>query len=878
VFEGNGVVGGGGANNGEAKGADLFANVNVADSIRIGGSDSIVREGSYSRVFTPQGYRQFGGSFDGKGSYSSIVTPQGYRHFEGSFYRLLEPGTWEQAQAQAQSLGGNLVTINSRKELDFLVGEFNTSQQYWIGLTDKQKENDFKWISDEDLTFTNWALGQPDNWLGNEDYVVMNWGGTGKWNDGDSTGNFQGILENKFFEWNGSKYLLTGASTWEQAQAQAFALGGNLVTINSAAEQDYLISTFGSSEWLWTGLTDKETERTFKWISGEALTYENWAGTQPDNWAGNEDYVAMNWGGASKWNDFNNSTSLRGIVEINQYEAVGNDGPMFFSLKKPNNVDIKVSGGNSNDIFQLQSYNGLTTAQRVYGGGGADIFNVAIEKADGIAGLDFNSGKLQELAELIVTPNDSIRTKRFDADIAHAAVAASIDYAAAAATAASGLLPYASNSVEGAINFVTTSAHLVNDIANIKANYDLDTLEYQKRLRDLGNFFVGQGASGWGTVDITQSRSLVEIHDFEPGVDTVLLPKLEGNQSYTYKSVTNSESQSGVEVTINDQTNKASTFLRLSFSDVTRTKLNSQRPAISDFIESLVINGPTQNSTRANHATIGTAVKNSTSVTSGEGIGTMANDHIFVSETNTTNGTVSLYGQDGDDILKGRISGANNLYGGSGDDYIVAGRSGDFVDGGPGYDQVSYSLLSEGIAFAAAAPGSDKVTARDVESVIGSKFNDSINFSALASAPPDSMPYSARGGEGNDTIVGSHFKDVITGGSGIDILNGGAGDDVLTGGTALGDGTVDNSNDEMTGGLGADIFAFYRLTEGIDKIMDFDRLNDKVRIDKTGFNATMISQFTYNNTNGALAFNGQQFATIANMPVGFSTEANLVLA
>jgi Ca2+-binding RTX toxin-like protein len=140
------------------------------------------------------------------------------------------------------------------------------------------------------------------------------------------------------------------------------------------------------------------------------------------------------------------------------------------------------------------------------------------------------------------------------------------------------------------------------------------------------------------------------------------------------------------------------------------------------------------------------------------------------------------------------------------------------------------------------------------------------------------MPYSIRGDLGNDTLIGSGFNDVITGGSGVDSLVGGAGNDVLTGGTGLGDGTTDTSHDVMTGGSGSDIFAFYRLGEGIDRIMDFDQVNDKIRIDKSGFNATSTSQFSYNSLTGSLAFGSQQFATLANLPVGFSMAANLVLA
>ncbi|MDH6062859.1 glycosyl hydrolase family 18 protein, partial [Umezakia ovalisporum] len=129
-----------------------------------------------------------------------------------------------------------------------------------------------------------------------------------------------------FYEWNGSKYLLTGAGTWEEAQAQAQSLGGNLVTINSQAEQDWLVNTFGGSEQLWIGLTDKDTEADtdgtkFKWVSGETSTYRNFFTNEPNN-AGNEDYVGMNYNAAGKWNDYGSGASLKGIIEIKEYNTI----------------------------------------------------------------------------------------------------------------------------------------------------------------------------------------------------------------------------------------------------------------------------------------------------------------------------------------------------------------------------------------------------------------------------------------------------------------------------------------------------------------------------------------------------------------------------
>ncbi|MFM6833551.1 MAG: lectin-like protein, partial [Dolichospermum sp.] len=118
------------------------------------------------------------------------------------------------------------------------------------------------------------------------------------------------------FTYNGKFYLLSNAGTWTQAQAQAVTLGGNLVTVNDAAENQFLVNTFGSTERLWIGLTDEVTEGTFKWANGEAVTYTNWSPGQPDNFGGVQDYAYINFQNPGKWDDAGITDNFRGIIEI----------------------------------------------------------------------------------------------------------------------------------------------------------------------------------------------------------------------------------------------------------------------------------------------------------------------------------------------------------------------------------------------------------------------------------------------------------------------------------------------------------------------------------------------------------------------------------
>lgn len=131
----------------------------------------------------------------------------------------------------------------------------------------------------------------------------------------------------------GHRYYLLSQSTWPQAAVEAISLGGNLATINSSAENDWVIdmfSTFGGVvRSLWIGLFDHRNEGTFVWFSGEAASYTNWAPGQPDNDLSGgdptgEDYVHLFWPGhtnAGMWNDFQNDNSvsgfpLHGVVEL----------------------------------------------------------------------------------------------------------------------------------------------------------------------------------------------------------------------------------------------------------------------------------------------------------------------------------------------------------------------------------------------------------------------------------------------------------------------------------------------------------------------------------------------------------------------------------
>lgn len=107
----------------------------------------------------------------------------GKTSFQEHSYQLISTKmSWVDAKAYCESLGGHLVTITSQAEQNFVCENF--TKKYgaaMIGLSDAANEGDWKWVTGEAFSFSNWDSGEPNN-EGNEDYVLMNSDGT--WNDG----------------------------------------------------------------------------------------------------------------------------------------------------------------------------------------------------------------------------------------------------------------------------------------------------------------------------------------------------------------------------------------------------------------------------------------------------------------------------------------------------------------------------------------------------------------------------------------------------------------------------------------------------------------------------------------------------------------------
>ena len=128
---------------------------------------------------------------------------------------------------------------------------------------------------------------------------------------------------------NNHTYHLLSASSWSDAASVARSLGGFLVTIDDANEDQWIFDTFAvnndTTRHLWIGLSDHQSEGDYRWHDGTPFTYRNWGDGQPGS-GDDEDYVHItgtNMGSIdpATWNDLEDDPQyfpVYGVVEIGE--------------------------------------------------------------------------------------------------------------------------------------------------------------------------------------------------------------------------------------------------------------------------------------------------------------------------------------------------------------------------------------------------------------------------------------------------------------------------------------------------------------------------------------------------------------------------------
>ncbi len=100
--------------------------------------------------------------------------------YNDHYYQYIEDSsitTWEEAKEYCESVGGYLVTITSQEEQDFVfdyIEPLVDDENVFIGIQNANNSTNWEtWDNGEDVTYTSWGSGEPDNYNGSQDYGAM---------------------------------------------------------------------------------------------------------------------------------------------------------------------------------------------------------------------------------------------------------------------------------------------------------------------------------------------------------------------------------------------------------------------------------------------------------------------------------------------------------------------------------------------------------------------------------------------------------------------------------------------------------------------------------------------------------------------------------
>jgi hypothetical protein len=221
---------------------------------------------------------------------------------------------WATAREYALELGGDLASISSVDENDFIHNL--VPHTAWIGATDEAEEGDWHWSNGDTWDYTNWGSGEPNNNdpTYGEDYAYMvgydHPNGTDFWYDGSIiTADIASVIEwdqdPRIKQWriedggNGHWYEAVAAPdgiSWFDAAFSARYSGGYLATLTSAEEDQFVSFTVADPEYLWNWdggvargpyfggyrTSDDCDLSTMNWVTDEPWAYARWHSGNPN--------------------------------------------------------------------------------------------------------------------------------------------------------------------------------------------------------------------------------------------------------------------------------------------------------------------------------------------------------------------------------------------------------------------------------------------------------------------------------------------------------------------------------------------------------------------------------------------------------------------
>uniref|UniRef100_A0A8C8BN78 Macrophage mannose receptor 1 n=1 Tax=Otus sunia TaxID=257818 RepID=A0A8C8BN78_9STRI len=242
------------------------------------------------------------------GDLKPFKCPREWVAYAGHCYRIYRtPKIWKAAQSSCRKEDGDLASIHNIEEHSFTVSQLGYNDELWIGLNDFRVQMYFEWSDGTPVTYTKWHHGEPTHTQNRADCIVMK-GEDGSWADSACEIKLGYICKRKPLEEESGADEVTYPGCqkgWMKHGFYCYSMGqlpatfseakqicegnkGYLATVTDRYEQAFLTSVIGlnPAKYFWIGLSDVEEQGTFRWASGDAVTFTHWNAGMPGRESG----------------------------------------------------------------------------------------------------------------------------------------------------------------------------------------------------------------------------------------------------------------------------------------------------------------------------------------------------------------------------------------------------------------------------------------------------------------------------------------------------------------------------------------------------------------------------------------------------------------
>ncbi|XP_068506269.1 secretory phospholipase A2 receptor isoform X3 [Syngnathus scovelli] len=230
---------------------------------------------------------------------------------EGDFCYLMirhPPKTWREAQADCQRLHGNLLSITDSHEQAFVHGYAKSLPSLWLGADVSTMEYDAQWTDGSPFTYIHLSAGDRGE---GKCLSLFTANGVWKHDSCDKKRSYvckkmkKGVAElslssdaNKcapgWLQHDSSCYKkVEEPNGWVGAWHHCVWEGGDLLSVTSSAEEDFVKGTMGDDTPFWLGLSNQKCDdvwcrfeggsQNLTWSDGENTTHSNWAPNQDES-------------------------------------------------------------------------------------------------------------------------------------------------------------------------------------------------------------------------------------------------------------------------------------------------------------------------------------------------------------------------------------------------------------------------------------------------------------------------------------------------------------------------------------------------------------------------------------------------------------------